>query len=770
MFKFFLFSLFGIFTFNCSSKATNDYLTFLLTNGQNQNSTAAGNSDPFGTLGNTVVYQEDENTTSSDTSKQWKRFDNSVVNNFTGTIRLAIAPKMGSINSNDLIEIGQFKGNGNQGVVIAFSDMELKEGYNEDSVIALSMVMENINDEKEAKSFVSEIKKPDVSTSFLSDSLTSFSLKNVKNSNSILKKQTLSQSLTSLRTAATNANVSASAIPQKSLVVQKKKALNQNSNPGVNANSKIKEVVMGDDFTVIHTVKNNLFVFGESSKGNLGLGSTTPTSQDCEAATGITNGYRCFIPTWLNDSNINGKVKKVTVKGLSVFVQTTDNKLFVFGDNSKGQLGLGNTNQQNSPVELTNANISGKVKKVSVGGFLPSAVGATHIVSTFIETTDNKLFVFGDNSKGQLGLGNTNQQDSPVELSNAGLNGKVKKINTSGLSTFIETTDNKLFVFGNNGYGQLGLGKPGTGTSLAAKCSTDGYECHNPVELTDANIKGKVRNVTLYGNNAFIETTDDKLFVFGTSVNGGKEPVFSLGLGNNPANTYASSCEKESSSNFIVRCYKPVELTNFSGQVKKVHISSTQALIQTTDGSVYAFGDNTYGQLGLGSSAMGNPTTPTNSNCQNKSGYGSSPGFTSSFCHTPTEIAKFQNKIRKISLGEKHSFIETMKGKIFFSGLNDKGQLGLGSNPSSSECSGSGSNKKCHTYAEVKSSDIQGKVTKVIVHSNRTFIETLSGNFYVFGDNSKGQLGLGKTLPSTNKCNASSNYCHTPILVQSLNN
>ena len=160
---------------------------------------------------------------------------------------------------------------------------------------------------------------------------------------------------------------------------------------------------------------------------------------------------------------ITRQVKKVTLSGTNSFIETTDNKLFVFGANYQGQLGLGNnllsiypkcksyyrngTSYEycHTPIELTS--ISGKVKKVTLSG-----------TNSFIETTDNKLFVFGYNDYGQLGLGDTNYRNTPTELTDSRIRGKVKKVTLSGTNSFIETTDNKLFVFGGNGADQLGLG------------------------------------------------------------------------------------------------------------------------------------------------------------------------------------------------------------------------------------------------------------------------------------------------------------------------
>ena len=308
---------------------------------------------------------------------------------------------------------------------------------------------------------------------------------------------------------------------------------------------KVKKVTLSPYRSFIETTDNKLFVFGENGRGQLGLGDTTNRTT----------------PVEFTDSRIRGKVKKVTLSYFSSFIETTDNKLFLFGENGRGQLGLGDTTNRTTPVEFTDSRIKGKVKKVTLG-----------ISSSFIETTDNKLFVFGKNSSGQLGLGNWTDRNTPVEFTDSRIRGKVKKVTSGADYCFIETTDNKLFIFGKNSSGQLGLG--------------DTNDRNTPVELTDSRIQGKVKKVTLGMSSSFVETTDNKLFVFGSNSNG------ELGLGDTNRRT------------------SPVELTDsrIQGKVNKVALGMSYSLIETTDNKLFVFGKNTSGQLGLGDTT--DRTTP----------------------------------------------------------------------------------------------------------------------------------------------------------------
>jgi alpha-tubulin suppressor-like RCC1 family protein len=86
---------------------------------------------------------------------------------------------------------------------------------------------------------------------------------------------------------------------------------------------------------------------------------------------------------------------------------------------------------------------------------------------SFILCEDGSLFGFGANSCGQLGLGHTNHQLTPQQLI---LPEEKKPIQISlGFShSFILCEDSSLFCFGNNCYGQLGLGH--TNQQLTPQC------------------------------------------------------------------------------------------------------------------------------------------------------------------------------------------------------------------------------------------------------------------------------------------------------------
>jgi len=81
---------------------------------------------------------------------------------------------------------------------------------------------------------------------------------------------------------------------------------------------------------------------------------------------------------------------------------------------------------------------------------------------------------------------------------------------------------------------------------------------------------------------------------------------------------------------------------------------ANHSLVLTTDGNVYAWGHNGYGQIGNGKSSW--------NECQS----------------TPYHVKGFYGqKVKAISCGGWHSMVLTDDGNVFSWGLNDNGQLGI---------------------------------------------------------------------------------------------
>ena len=89
-----------------------------------------------------------------------------------------------------------------------------------------------------------------------------------------------------------------------------------------------------------------------------------------------------------------------------------------------------------------------------------SLFGSASEHSLFIKK-DGSLWGMGYNTSGQLGIGNSTNQLSPVEILSSG----VQSVVTGDLQSFILKNDGSLWGMGNNGSGRLG-----DGTSTSRMC------------------------------------------------------------------------------------------------------------------------------------------------------------------------------------------------------------------------------------------------------------------------------------------------------------
>lgn len=213
-------------------------------------------------------------------------------------------------------------------------------------------------------------------------------------------------------------------------------------------------------------------------------------------------------------------------------------KLFVYGNNDHGQLGLSDDVYRKEPTLLMD---DININMVCCG-----------IRHTLIYRNDGDLLVFGDNNSGQLGLGNIKYSSIPILLMN---DKNIKSIHCGGYYSMIYKHSGDLFVFGLNHCGQLGLG--------------DDRNIFVPTLLMN---NMDIKNIYCGLHHSMIHV-NNKVFVFGNNHHG------QLGL------------------NDIINRYQPT-LLSLDGEIKAIHCSGYHSIIHKND-NLFVFGYNCHGQLGL---------------------------------------------------------------------------------------------------------------------------------------------------------------------------
>jgi alpha-tubulin suppressor-like RCC1 family protein len=237
---------------------------------------------------------------------------------------------------------------------------------------------------------------------------------------------------------------------------------------------------------------------------------------------------------------------KVYPNRQSCFAIRTDGTLWAWGSGGQGRLGLGNTTSYSSP------------KQVGTLTNWLSFAGGNYIIGTSMAVkTDGTLWAWGNNQYGQLGLGNTTNYSSPVQI---GALTNWLLVATS-YSTWAIKNDGTLWAWGYGNQGALGLGN---GTSYSS-----------PKQVGALTNWSKVSGGGYYTNVAATKT-DGTLWSWGNGTYG------ALGLGN--TTTYNS----------------PKQVGALTNWLKVTGGGYSFNLAIKTDGTLWAWGRNNSGQLGLG--------------------------------------------------------------------------------------------------------------------------------------------------------------------------
>jgi alpha-tubulin suppressor-like RCC1 family protein len=207
--------------------------------------------------------------------------------------------------------------------------------------------------------------------------------------------------------------------------------------PAFGADERIAHLACGADHTVFITTAGRLWGAGDNHQGQLGLGDT--------------QAQREFIPIPLPALGPDERIAHVASNYVHTIFITTEGSLWGAGQNQRGQLGLGHTQEQREFVPIPALSLREDERIAHV------ASGAAHTV--FI-TTEGRLWGAGYNHDFQLGLGHTREQHEFVLIPAPALRAdeRIAHLACGAYHTVFITTAGRLWGAGDNNYGQLGLG------------------------------------------------------------------------------------------------------------------------------------------------------------------------------------------------------------------------------------------------------------------------------------------------------------------------
>lgn len=351
-----------------------------------------------------------------------------------------------------------------------------------------------------------------------------------------------------------------------------------------------------------HARTGSLWMWGQNTNGKLGTSNTTHRSSPVQTAAGGTNWkmlaggryHTAAVKTdgtlWTWGGNGNGELGDNTNVQKSSPVQTiaggtnwhqvscgqshsaavkTDGTLWLWGNNSHGQLGNNNTTVRSSPVQTVSAGNNWKL--VACGRYHTAAI-----------KTDGTLWCWGRNEFGQLGDNTLTNKSSPVQTVSGGTNWRqVACGGSSGFTSAIKT-DGTLWGWGYNQYGTLG-----TGSNWPTQVSS-------PVQTIAGGTNW--RQVACGWYHIAAIKTDGTLWTWGGN--------FAGELGDNTTGNGFSTNSKSS----------PVQTVAGGTNWRQVSAGTYTTSAVKTDGTLWSWGDNWQGQLATGN------TTGRSSPVQNIAG------------------------------------------------------------------------------------------------------------------------------------------------------
>jgi alpha-tubulin suppressor-like RCC1 family protein len=353
-----------------------------------------------------------------------------------------------------------------------------------------------------------------------------------------------------------------------------------------------------------------LFAFGANRFGE--LASTAGSGSEAANAT----------PLPVSLPGAEAAVVQLAAGNGASLALTADGRLYSFGENLYGELGraLGSGSETANPTPAR-VNLPGAAGERIV----EVAAGGAHSLAL---TSTGQLYAFGRNFYGQLGSttgdGSDTANPTPAPLVLPGASGPISEIAAGEDHSLAVTSTGQLYAFGSNRFGQLG-NPAGSGTELANA---------TPLRVSLPGAAGPVVQIAAGSSHSLALTSTGQLYAFGSNEFG------QLGSAENSGTSNPTPPTR-------------VVLPSATGPISQIAAGAFHSLALTSTGQLYAFGQNSSGQLGTTTGAATPNPTPV------LVGFPAAAG-----------------PLVQIAAGAADTLLVTASGRLFAFGSNEAGQLG----------------------------------------------------------------------------------------------
>lgn len=509
------------------------------------------------------------------------------------------------------------------------------------------------------------------------------------------------------------------------------------------------DISAGYDFSIVLTKDKTVYGFGVSDYNQLGVNSGSDRTLPIK----MNNAYNVIQVQAGRDSSL-------LLKG--------DGTVWGTGLNTSGQIGDNTKINRAELVPTIN-----KEKNGSLKGIVRITFGGHHMVALNIDKT---AVTWGYNASGQLGNNLTGNMLAPIDLPgprNTGIMENILQIGAGQQSTYIGTEDGNVYATGLNTNGELsinskstskvfvnvkdetvndltGLGFLGIGRETTYAFVFD----DGSVGITGVGTSGQRGDGTLVSSQTITKIKGGKLYTdktyeigvgAETKINVYLKPDFNLNLNHND-NIVTENLTFESLNEEIATVTADGTVRGVTAGVTGIKIKDTVNELEGTayiivgsrdlsdtskivsgenfvallkqDGTVWTWGNNTYGQLGNGKAENVNSIEPTQVLGIGGSGY--------------------LNDIIDISAGQYFVVALRRNGEVVTWGRNEIGELGT-----TAEIATTPMNVR-----EKSGNILVGAVKVTAGKLNGAALKT-DGTVWVWGSNANSQLGQGDKVNST---------------------
>jgi hypothetical protein len=300
---------------------------------------------------------------------------------------------------------------------------------------------------------------------------------------------------------------------------------------------------------------------------------------------------------------------KISEGDLHVMALSSNGNVWAWGNNGVGALGMGNSGNQYSPVQITSLSNIIDIAAGNQTGFAVSSSGNLYAwgeadsyrlgtgsttdrntpylisppsgkkyvaVSVMDDnglalTDTGQVYSWGDCYYGSCGSASSTDRTVPTLIS--GLSGvNIVKISAGHANGGAVDSNGNLWIWGSNYYGQLGVGSSGAVTGNSHGSITGGTNGNAPQMWNDFT---NVKEICYGWAHALVIKNDGSVWVWGNGSNGR--------IGNGSAATNQ---------------YTPLELTRISGNGRTCYANEYHSQIVTDSNILYAWGRNTNYEIG----------------------------------------------------------------------------------------------------------------------------------------------------------------------------